>query len=92
MGISIAICEKDAPSASCAQMKKDIKKAMVSDIGPFGEAALFDMVVSLDDAKKAFPDFEAFIKRNRINESTDAIYMDKVKKDEDLAALEPLAE
>ena len=92
MGISIAICEKDAPSAACAKMKKDIKKAMVSDLAPFGDAALFDMVVSLEDAKNAFPDFEAFIKRNRINEATDAIYMDKVKKDDDRAVLEPLAE
>ena len=91
MGISIAICEKDAPSAACAAMKKDVRKAMVSDITPFGDAALFDMVVSLEDARNVFPDFEAFIKRNRINESTDAIYMDKVKKDDDRAALEPLA-
>ncbi len=92
MGISIAICEKDAPSAACAGLKKDIRKAMVSDIAPFGDAAIFDMVVSLDDAKAAFPDFEAFLKRNRINESTDAIYMEKVKKDDDRAILEPKAE
>ena len=92
MGISIAICEKDAPSAVCAGMKKDIKKAMVSDLTPFGDAALFDMVVSLEDARSAFPDYEAFIKRNRINEATDAIYMDKVKNDNDRAVLEPLAE
>lgn len=92
MGISIAICEKDAPNASCATLKKDIRKAMVSDITPFGDAAVYDLVVSLEEAKKVFPDFEAFIKRNRINEATDAIYMDKVKKDDDRATLMPLAQ
>ncbi len=89
MGISIAICEKDAPSASCASLKKDVKKVYVNDVSVFGDAAEYDTLVSLEDAKALFSDFDAFIKRNRINEETDAIYLDKVKKDDDLAILEP---
>ena len=89
MGISIAICEKDAPSASCAELKKNIVKTLVSDVSLFNDAAEYDEVVSLDDAKSLFEDYEAFIKRNRINEETDAIYLDKIKKADDLELLKP---
>lgn len=92
MGISIAICEKDAPNASCAELKKTVVKTLVSDVSLFGDAAEYDEIVSLDDAKALFSDYEAFIKRNRINEETDAIYLDKVKKAEDLEILKPKSE
>lgn len=91
VGISIAICEKDAPSAPCAGLKKRITKLLVSDVSPFGDAAEYDLVVPLDDAKGLFEDYDAFMKRNRINAETDVIYMEKVKKAEDLALLEPKA-
>ncbi len=91
MGISIAICEKDAPSAPCAKAKKDIKKVLVDDYKQFGDAAESYEIVSLEDAHAIFPDYEAFAKRNRINDETDVIYMEKVKKEDDLAALRPKA-
>ena len=91
MGISIAICEKDAPSAPCAKAKKEIRKALVDDYKAFADAAEYDEIVSLEDAHAIFPDYEAFAKRNRINDETDVIYMEKVKKDEDIAALKPKA-
>ena len=89
MGISIAICEKDAPSAPCAKAKKEIRKVLVDDCKEFGDAAEYDEIVSLEDAHAIFPDYEAFAKRNRINDETDVIYMEKVKKDDDIAALKP---
>lgn len=89
MGISIAICEKDAPSAPCAKPKKEIKKLLVSDYKQFGDAAEYDEIVTLEDARAIFPDYEAFAKRNRISDETDVIYMEKVKKDDDRAALAP---
>lgn len=89
MGISIAICEKDAPSAPCAELKKKITKLLVSDVSAFGDAAEYDEIVSLDDAKALFEDYDAFMKRNRLNAETDVIYMEKIKKDEDRALLEP---
>ena len=89
MGISIAICEKDAPSAPCAKLKKEIRSLYVSDHTLFGEAAEYDEIVSLEDARSIFPDYEAFAKRNRISDETDVIYMEKVKKDEDRKALAP---
>lgn len=92
MGISIAICEKDAPSAPCAKPKKEIRKLLVSDCKQFGDAAEYDEIVPLDVARSLFPDYEAFMKRNRINEETDVIYMEKIKKDDDRAVLTPKAE
>ncbi len=92
MGISIAICEKDAPSAPCAKLKKEIRKLLVSDHTQFGDAAEYDEIVPLDVARSLFPDYDAFMKRNRINEETDVIYMEKIKKDDDRAVLAPKAE
>ena len=91
MGISIAICEDEAPSALCTCLRKDIKKVSVSEPELFGDAAEFDELVSLEEAHALFPDYEAFIKRNRINEESDAIYMEKVKKDADREILAPKA-
>lgn len=87
MGISIAICEKDAPSAPCAKLKKEIRKLLVSDHTQFGDAAECYEIVSLEDARALFPDYDAFMKRNRINDETDVIYMEKIKKDDDRAKL-----
>ena len=89
MGISIAICEKDAPSAPCAKLKKEIRKLLVSDYAQFGDAAEYDEIVTLEDARTLFPDYEAFTKRNRINDETDVIYMEKIKKDADRDILAP---
>lgn len=92
MGISIAICETEAPSAKCRELRADIIRVLVPEPERFGDAAERDRVVSLEDAGKAFPDMGAFMARNRINPESDAVYMDKVKKAEDAAVLEPMAE
>jgi hypothetical protein len=90
MGINIALCETEAEKAPCREMKLNVLKAKV-DGKEFEKYMDFDEKVSLEDAKKVFPDFEAFLKRNRINPETDAVYMDKVKKDDDKAALQKYA-
>ena len=64
----------------------------LDDPSGFEEYMEYDTKVDLDTAKKAVGDWDAFIKRNRINPETDAVYMDKVKKDDDRATLEPLAQ
>ena len=86
MGINIALCETEAQNAPCREMKLTVVKAKVEGkkFEPYMDV---DEVVSLEDAAKAVGDMEAFLKRNRINAETDAIYMDKVKKDEDKALL-----
>lgn len=90
MGISIAICELEAKNALCKEYKNTIVKALVEDVSGLEDIVEIDEYVTLEDAKKLFPDWEAFIKRNRINEEADAIYMVKVKNDDDKAKLAPL--
>lgn len=91
MGISIGICEKEAKSAPCRELKLNIVKVHLVDETGLEDLVISDEIVALDDAKKAVGDWDAFLKRNRINEETDAVYMDKVKKDSDTEVLKPLA-
>lgn len=92
MGINIAICELEAKNALCRELKQNISKVLVSDVTGLESGAEIDAFVTLEDAKAKFPDWEAFIKRNRINEESDAIYIEKVKKEEDLAVLMPISQ
>ena len=92
MGINIGICETEAPSAPCRELRANIVKVHLDDPEGFEEYMEHDIKVDLDTAKQAVGDWEAFIKRNRINPDTDAVYIDKVKKDDDRELLEPLAQ
>ena len=92
MGINIGICETEAPSAPCRELRGNIVKVHLEDPSGFEEHMEYDVKVDLDTAKEAVGDWDAFIKRNGINPETDAVYMDKVKKDDDRALLEPLAQ
>lgn len=92
MGINIGICETEAPSAPCKDLRKSIVKAHLDDPAGFEQYMEYDVKVSLDAAKGAVGDWEAFLKRNRMNPEVDAVYMDKVKNDKDREVLEPLSE
>lgn len=89
MGINIGICELEAENSHCREYKTTVVKALVKDITGLEDVAEIDEYVTLDDAKALFPDWEAFIKRNRINEEADAIYMVKVKNEADADILRP---
>ncbi len=89
MGINIGVCETEAENALCRELKNKFVKVMVNEPSSFGGAAEVDEFVSLDDARSLFPDYEAFVKRNRINEEADAIYIAKVKNTDDLEILKP---
>jgi len=91
MGISIGICEMDAKNALCRDLRKNVIRVRVDNISGMEELVEYDDIVSLDDAKALVGDWEAFIKRNRINAETDAVYMDKVKNDDDIKLLKPKA-
>lgn len=92
MGINIGICEMEAKSAPCRELRSTIVKAHIGDAKGFDDVREYDEVVDLEKAKANLGDWEAFLKRNRINAETDAVYLDKVKKAEDLNLLRPLAE
>ena len=91
MGICIAICELEAKSAACGRLKNDIKRVLLKDISGYEKIAEADDVVSLEEAKKIMQDWNGFLKRNRINEETDAIYMDKIKDNDDALILSKYA-
>ena len=89
MGINIGICELEAENAKCRPYKTDIVKVLLKDIKGFEDVAEVDEYVTLEDARSLFPDYDSFIKRNRINEEADAIYIEKVKNRDDLNILMP---
>ena len=89
MGINIGVCELEAKNAKCRPYKERIVKVMLKDVSGFEDVAEIEEYVTLEDAKELFPDYDAFIKRNRINEESDAIYLEKVKNDDDLDKLRP---
>lgn len=92
MGINIGIMEMEAPGARCRELRSDIVKVHLADPSGFEDGAVYEELVPLEKAQSLFPDWDAFMKRNRLNEDVDAVYLSKIKKDEDLAALKPLAE
>ena len=92
MGINIAICELESKNALCKDYKTGIIKVLVDDVKGIEDIVEIDEYVSLDDARKLFPGWGDFIKRNRINEEADAIYMVKVKNDDDRAKLQPFVQ
>ena len=91
MGISIGIRETEAKSALCRDLRTNVIKVRVDNIAGMESLAGYDDIVSLENAKALVGDWEAFLKRNRINAETDAIYMDKLKNDADIALLKPKA-
>lgn len=90
MGINIGICELEAESALCRGYKTNFVKALVRDTAGIEDLVEIDEYVTLEEAKGLFPEWDDFIKRNRINEEADAIYMVKVKNADDAAKLGPL--
>ncbi|MCL2032048.1 MAG: hypothetical protein FWG96_02070 [Methanomassiliicoccaceae archaeon] len=91
MGISIGICETEAESALCRDLRMKVVRVRVDDVSGMEGLAGYDDVVSLEDARSLVDDWDAFLKRNRINAETDAIYMDKLKNDPDIKLLGPKA-
>ncbi len=92
MGINIGIIESEAPSAPCKDLRSNIVKVHMKDVSGFEDAAIYDEFVPYEKAKAAVSDWDAFVKRNRLNEEADAVYIEKIKKDDDLALMKPLAE
>ena len=84
MGVSIAICELDSDSALCKVGKTTLLKVNLKDVSGFEDLAEFDVVVPVSQAKLVLGgDWEAFLKRNRLDPELELIYMDKVKNDAD---------
>lgn len=89
--VDIAICEMEAERAPCRNLKLQLVKVMVGK-DDFVEFQEYDEAVSIEDAQKAFPDFEAFKKRNRFNDKNTLFLMNRIKNDEDRETLKPYVE
>lgn len=83
MGIDIGICMMEAERAACRPYREEIVKVHLSEEKGFEDVLEYDEKVDLDTAKGLFEDWDAFMKRNRLNAESDAAYMSKIKKDED---------
>lgn len=92
MGINIGISIMEAPSAPCRELRSKVLKVRIDDPEGFEAGAIYDELVDYDTAKRMFPDWEAFVKRNRLNEEADAVYLGMIKKADDLEKLRPVAE
>jgi hypothetical protein len=92
MGISMAICELDSVNSLCKKDKETIMKARLPSVKGLEACADYDETVMTEDAKKVFAsDWEGFLKRNRLDGDRESFLLDKVKKEEDLVKLRPVA-
>lgn len=90
MGINIGIDIAGSLKAPCRELRSKIIRIHT---GPEYQHLMdVDHVVPLDRAREAVGDWGEFLKRNRLNAEIDAVYLDKVKKREDVEALTPLAD
>lgn len=84
MGVSIAICETDSDTALCKVGKTTLLKVNLKDVAGFEDVAEFDVVVPVSQAKLLLgADWEAFLKRNRLDPEMEVLYLDKVKNEAD---------
>ena len=88
MGISMAICETECKSALCKRPKENVLKVLAKDPSKYGDAAEFEISISIEDALKEFKDPDGFVKRNKIGSDVCTLYADRIKDPSDLAVLE----
>lgn len=92
MGISIAICELDSDESLCKEGKLSILKARLDNVSGYEACADYDEVVSAADAEKAMGgDWDAFLKRNRLDAEKESFLLGKIKNEEDAAKLRGVA-
>ncbi|HOO04660.1 MAG TPA: hypothetical protein PLJ11_08075, partial [Methanomassiliicoccales archaeon] len=84
MGVSMAICELDSDSALCKAGKAQLLKVHLKDVSGFEDLAEYDIVVPLDRATQVLgAEWEAFLKRNRLDPEVGMVYLDKIKNEAD---------
>ena len=58
--VDIAVCEMESKNAPCKALKLQLVKVMVNK-EDFTDLQEFDEIVTIEDAQKAFPDFEVAV-------------------------------
>ncbi|MDD1773770.1 MAG: hypothetical protein LUQ14_04005 [Methanomassiliicoccales archaeon] len=91
LGISIAINELDSDESLCKVKKTSTLKVHLNSVAGYEQYAEFDMVVNAEDAKKTLgADWEAFLKRNRLDAGVETIYLEKIKNEADKQRVTPI--
>lgn len=90
MGINIGIDIANSPKAPCRELRTTVIRIHAGS--EHMDLMDRDLVVPLERAKGAVDDWEAFLKRNRLNPEIDSVYLEKIKKKEDLELLTPIAD
>ena len=88
MSISIGIRETDAEDASCRSLKAEIRKILLDNITGFEDVVEYDRIISIEDTSALLGDTEAFLKRNRMSEETETVYIEKIRNADDLKILD----
>jgi len=91
VSISMAICETECENASCIRYKKSVLKVIVKDITKYQDAAEFHLLLLKEDALALFPEWDAFLFRNKMKADTETIYLDHLRSEEDIAVFEKKA-
>jgi len=92
MSINMALCETECKSALCKRQKENVLKVLVTDPQRYGDAAEYELFLSVGKATDAFADKDGFVKRNRIREDAQTVYLDRLKDDGDRSVLEKVTE
>ncbi len=89
----MAIRELDSDNSLCKNAKMTIIMVHLDSIGGLEEYAEYDLVIPVEIVKEVFGDsWEQFLKRNRLNDEQELVYLEKVKRKADREALIPRAE
>ena len=91
MSISMAICETECENALCGQYKKSVLKVIVKDITKYQDAAEYHLLLLKEDALALFPEWDAFLFRNKMKADTETIYLDHLRSEEDISVFEKKA-
>jgi len=91
MSISMAICETECENASCGRYKRNVLKVLVKDITKYQDAAEYHLLLLKEDAMELFPDWDEFLKRNKMSADTETVYLDHLRSDEDISVFEKKA-
>ena len=91
MSISMAICETECENASCGRYKRSVLKVLVKDISKCQDAAEYHLILLKVDAMELFPDWDGFLKRNRMKADTETVYLDSLRCGDDISVFEKKA-
>ena len=90
MGINIRAFYEEAERASCNGLRRKVLRAHVKDVTGLESILEKDLVVPMEEARKALDDWESFSERNSLDLDSEYVYIGSLKKAYK-PVLEPLA-